>query len=92
MAVEAPGMFNRIYFFEESGLLSLIVESDEMADSANYKYSTKSHIQWKMVHEYQYAGRLLLPRQESFLRQGTLTILTTEARTEPRRNIIFNQD
>lgn len=88
--VEGPGIFTRIYFFEPSGLLSVIVETGEL-DSA-FRANEEARIDWKIIHEYQVLGDHLLPKQESFMRDGRLTILETTARFEPRNTLVFNQD
>lgn len=90
--IEEPAMYTRIYFFEPSGLLSVIVETDEL-DTASYNPNEASHIEWKILHEYMPVnGDHLLPKQESFMRDGQLTVLETTARMEERNTLIFNQD
>lgn len=90
--VEAPGRYTRDYLFEPSGLLVVILENGEMLNSTDYRHSSEARIEWKIIHEYQYLKPLLLPKQESFMRQGQLTVLTSHAHIAPRHNLIFNQD
>lgn len=89
--VEAPGQYKRYYFFEPTGLLSVIVETDEI-DVDEYKKSDLTRIEWKCFHEYLQIGESLLPKQESFLRQGMLTVEETEAHFEPFDALLFNID
>lgn len=88
--VEVPERYARHYFFEPSGLMSVIVETDELDSLYRDRYNTR--IDWKFIHEYQQVGRCLLPKQESFMRQGKLTVMETEAYLEPANTLIFNQD
>jgi hypothetical protein len=88
--MEGPGLFTRIYFFEPSGLLSVIVETGEL-DTA-YRAQDEARIEWKIIHEYMEIDGCLLPKQESFMRNGELTVLETTARKEKRNTLIFNQD
>lgn len=90
VTVEAPNAFKRHYMFEPSGLLAVIIETDEL-DTA-YKDVTGSHIDWKCIHEYMTIGGRMLPRLESFMREGRLTVLETTAKLEERNTLIFNQD
>lgn len=89
--VEMPAHFTRYYMFEPNGLLALIVETDEI-DTSNYNPLTEARIDWKIIHEYQRMGDCLLPKQESFMREGRLTVLETKAWMEKRNTLIFNQD
>ena len=89
--VESPNLFTRYYMFEPNGLLAIIIETDEMEGKRN-EQSEKLRIEWKCMHEYLSVGSTVLPRLESFLRNGELTVLETKARLEPRRDIIFNSD
>ena len=70
--------------------MSMIVETAELDSLYRDRYSV--HIDWKFIHEYQQVGRSLLPKQESFMRQGKLTVMETEAYFEPAKTLIFNQD
>lgn len=88
--VEVEGNYTRIYMFEESGLLSVIVEQDNSIDPKRVLEDT--HIQWKCEHEYDKVGPTVLPSLESFMRDGRLTVLSTEMHLEPRNNLKFNQD
>ena len=88
--VEVDGMYTRLYMFEESGLLSVIVELDEGANERSLLKDT--HIQWKCEHEYNRVGPTLLPSLESFMRNGQLTVLRTEMHLEPRDDKPFNHD
>ena len=38
------------------------------------------------------APGVLLPKEESFMRLGVLTVLRTEAWLEPRQTLLFNKD
>lgn len=94
---EQKNNYTRYYFFEEqSGLLVLMQEKDEKpAEDINEQVLKQLHtkpIEYKVVHEYLPIGHCLVPRQESFMRDGVLTIMETTARFVPRDNIIFNQD
>ena len=89
--VVCPNMYTRYYMFEPDGLLAIIIETDEMEGKRN-EQSEKLRIEWKCMHEYLSVGSTVLPRLESFLRNGELTVLETKARLEPRRDIIFNSD
>lgn len=88
--VEVPERFARYYFFEPSGLMAMVVETEELDDL--HRDIDRTHIDWKFVHEYQQVGRSMLPKQESFLRDGKLTVLETTAHFKPRNTLIFNQD
>lgn len=88
--VESPGLFTRYYLFEPSGLLSVIVETDEL--DSNYNPNLEARIEWKIEHEYMQLGDHLLPKQESFMREGKLTVLETTAWMEKRNTLVFNQD
>ncbi len=88
--VDVPERYARYYFFEPSGLMSMVVETTELGDL--YQDTEMSHIDWKFVHEYQQVGSSLLPKQESFLRDGKLTVMETAAHFEKRNTLIFNQD
>lgn len=89
--VECPDMYSRYYMFEpESGLLTLIFETDENPyKSENIE---ASHIEWKSMHEYQPTTTSILPSLESFMRNGVLTILRTTYRFEPLDNTFFEHD
>ena len=90
--VEGPGMYTRHYMFEPSGLLSVIIETDEI-DTVEYGRSDEPHTEWKIEHEYMELGTAsLLPKEESFMRGGVLTVLRTEAWFEPRQTLLFNKD
>ena len=86
-----PDSYDRYYMFDPSnGLLTLILEqSTTYGDSARI---APSHIEWKVIHEYQPLGECLIPSLESFLRGTTLTILATKPRFLPRNTLIFNSD
>lgn len=86
-----PGMYDRYYMFEqESGLLTLIVETEEY--DASQEPKKESHIDWKSCHEYLPVSNHLVPSQESFMRDGRLTILNTTAHLEPIRPRFFNRE
>ena len=82
--------YPRTYFFEESGLLCLIIEDEVMSDGIPVLKDT--HINWKCEHEYGRVGETVLPTLESFLRHGEQTVLSTEMHFEKRDNLRFNQD
>ncbi|MBR6844278.1 MAG: hypothetical protein IKM79_04160 [Bacteroidales bacterium] len=88
--VEVEGSYTRLYLFEPSGLLGVIVELDEALDSS--RVTRESHIEWKCEHEYGMIGETLLPTLESFMRDNRLTILRTEMHFEPRNDKLFNHD
>ena len=78
--------------FEPSGLLAVIIETDEI-DTVEYRRYEDGHIDWKIEHEYmEVAPGVLLPKEESFMRLGVLTVLRTEAWLEPRQTLLFNKD
>jgi len=90
--VEGPRIFTRHYMFEPTGLLSVIIETDEL-DTTEYKYNGEPHTQWKIEHEYMQVGpNSILPKEESFLRDGVLTIMRTEAKLERKQTLLFNKD
>ena len=92
---EQANHFTRYYMFEEqSGLLVLIQEQDE-GDSSNDPQVRMLHVKpldYKFIHEYLPVGKSLIVSQESFRREGLLTIMETTAHFVPRDNMIFNQD
>lgn len=89
--VDRPNVYTRYLLFERrSGLLLFIIETNEMpAESLSPGYN---HAAWKAFHEYLPAGASLIASQESFMRNGLLTIMNTTARFEPRNTLLFNQD
>ncbi|MBR4738636.1 MAG: hypothetical protein IK058_01390 [Bacteroidales bacterium] len=90
-----PNHFARYYMFEEgSGLLVLIQERDENDNGADpvLKQLHTKPIDYKVIHEYLPAGKSLVPSQESFMRDGVLTIMETKLHFEPRDNMVFNKD
>lgn len=92
VTVEGPGLFTRHYMFEPTGLLAVIIETDEM-DTTEYRYNGEPHTEWKLEHEYMEVGSSsLLPKEESFMREGVLTIMQTEAWFEPKKPLLFNKD
>lgn len=88
--VEVEGMYTRIYMFEETGLLSVIVELEDGADGE--RLLKHSHIDWKCEHEYGQIGESVLPVLESFMRSNELTVLRTEMHFEKRDDTRFNHD
>lgn len=89
--VQCPQMYERYYMFEpESGLLTLIVETEKLGE--DMRPMPDVHIEWKSCHEYLPLGRSLLPSLESFMRQGTLTILSTDAHFEKANPEIFEKE
>ena len=92
VTVEGPKLFKRHYMFEPTGLLSVIIETDEY-DSTEYHYNGEPHTEWKIEHEYMQVGEAsILPKEESFMRDGVLTIMRTEAKLEPKQTLLFNKD
>lgn len=89
--VDRPNVYSRYLLFERrSGLLLFIIETNEMpAESLSPGYN---HAAWKAYHEYVPVGTSLVASQESFMRNGLLTIMNTTARFEPRNTLLFNQD
>lgn len=89
--VEQPDVYTRYLLFEQrSGLLLFIIETNEMpSTSFSPGYN---HAAWKAYHEYLPVGSSLIASQESFMRNGMLTIMNTTAHFEPRNTLLFNQD
>ena len=81
--------FMRYYMFEESGLLTLFLESDTVGTNP---IRSATHVDWKCFHEYLPVSHYLFPVQESFLRDGTLTVLESTVHFEPLDLTPFNQD
>lgn len=89
--IDCPNMYTRYYMFEpESGLLTLIFETDELYDGT--KEIRPGHIEWKSYHEFQPLRTGMLPSLESFMRDGVLTIMSTTYRFEAIDNNIFERD
>lgn len=88
---EMPGHYSRYYLFEPTGLLAVIIETGEM-DTTEFKPFEASRIEWKCMHEYQQVGPSIVPKQESFMRRGQLTVMETTARLVRRETLVFNQD
>lgn len=88
--VTAPGTYTRTYMFQETGMLAVILESDE-TDTTFHVYKDM-HIDWKCIHEYQRVGNTILPSLESFARKNELTVLRSEWHLEPRNNKLFNKE
>lgn len=92
VTVAGPGVYTRHYMFEPTGLLAVIIETDEL-DTIEYHSVGEPHTEWKIMHEYMEVGpSSLLPKEESFLRGGVLTIMQTEAWFEPKKTLLFNKD
>lgn len=92
VTVAGPGVYTRHYMFEPTGLLAVIIETDEL-DTVEYHSVGEPHTEWKIMHEYMEVGpSSLLPKEESFLRGGVLTIMQTEAWFEPKKTLLFNKD
>ena len=97
---EQENNYPRLYFFEqESGLLVLMKEVDENNDDAVSSTSQQvlrqlkiKPIDYKFYHEYLPVHQSLVPSQESFMREGLLTLMNTTARLVPRDNLLFNKD
>lgn len=91
--VSCPDFYDRHYMFEpESGLLVLIVETEFMPGVSEKAPLNENHIDWKTIHEYQPLGASLLVTQESFARNGMLTVLTSTVHFEPADEALFNRD
>ena len=97
VSAEQRNNYTRYFFFDEqSGLLVLMQEKDETpVNNMNDQVLRQVHtqpIEYKVVHEYLPMGKSLIASQESFMRDGLLTIMETKAHFIPRDNLIFNQD
>lgn len=89
--IECPNMYTRYYMFEpESGLLTLIFETDVMFDGTKDIHA--GHIEWKSFHEYQPLTVGLLPSLESFMRNGELTIMRTSFHFEALEPDFFEHE
>ena len=88
--VTAPGSYTRTYMFQETGMLAVILESDET--DTTYRVHKDMHIDWKCIHEYQRIGNTILPSLESFARNNQLTVLRSEWHLEARNKKIFSDD
>ncbi len=86
--VVVPRQYARYYFFEPSGLMSVVVETDEISEEPPHKVP---HTEWKFIHEYLPVGNSLLPSKESFMRDGKLTVMETTAHFEPADHTIFSK-
>ena len=89
--VEQKNMYIHHFLFEEqSGLLLFIFVSDQLTEgSSGIEYM---HTNWKAFHEYLPVGGSLIASEESFMRNGTLTIQRTQAHFEAVDHMLFNQD
>lgn len=91
--VSCPDFYDRYYMFEPgSGLLALIIETDNLPGAIEGSRPRDNHIDWKAIHEYQPLGTSLIVSQESFSRKGQLTILTSTVHFEPADEALFNRD
>lgn len=88
--VECNGRYTRLYMFEPSGLLAFIVETDE--HGVDVTEDDGSHIDWKCIHEYQPVSNILVPSQESFQRDGAITVMQSRCHLELYNEMIFKQD
>ena len=89
--VNSPTMYERYYMFEpESGLLTLIFETENLMEGAHQHNET--HVEWKRIHEYQPLTTGILPSLESFMRGGVLTILSSTYHFEKLDTEIFERD
>ena len=81
--VDDPGLYGRYYMFDaRSGLLTLIIETDELAEG--FAPRPESRIEWKAMHEFSPIGTgTLLPTLESFLRGEEITVLSSTMRFLP---------
>lgn len=87
---EHKNLYQRYYLFEmQSGLLLFIIDTDKLTDGTGRHYA---HSDWKAYHEYLPVGPCLIPSEESYLRDGLLTVMHTTAHFEARNDRIFNQD
>lgn len=86
--------YTRYYMFEEQGgLLVLVQEKDENdATDNDLKALHVKPMEYKVIHEYLPLRESLVVRQESFMRNGVLTVMETKAHFEPRNTLLFNQD
>ena len=85
--------YTRLYMFEEaSGLLVVALDRNELPEGSFVPIISVKPVDYKIIHEYTPLGMMLLPTQESFLRDGLLTILESTAHLEARQNRLFNQD
>lgn len=90
--VEMPDMLDRYYMFDPAnGLLTIIIENSPVS-TESYQRGNPGHIDWKVYHEYLPVGTSLVSSLESFMRDGTLTILRTEAHLAPMNTDIFSRD
>lgn len=90
---EQKGHYVRYYMFEEqSGLLVVVLEKDELPAGEQKPMFSVKPIDFKSIHEYLPVGESLIPSQESFMRDGQLTIMETKAHFEPRNDMLFNRD
>lgn len=86
--VVTPRLYSRYYFFEPTGLMSVVVETDEINEEPPHKVP---HTEWKFIHEYLPVGNCLLPCKESFMRDGKLTVMETTAHFEAADTTIFRK-
>lgn len=93
---EQKDNYTRYFMFEkERGLLVLMQEKDEATANSSQSIIQSLMIRpidYKVVHEYLPQGESLIMSQESFMRDGLLTIMETRGRFLPRNDMIFNQD
>lgn len=89
--VERKKYLTQYYLFEkESGLLLFIIAGDEMPkEGLPRKYGRSD---WKAFHEYLPVGASLIASEESYWRDGVLTIMRTQAHFERPDATLFNQD
>lgn len=90
---EQKNHYVRQYLFEEqSGLLVVVLEKKELPAGSVEPVIKLKPIDYKVIHEYMPYGAGLVPSEESYMRDGLLTIMRTTVSVEPRDNMIFNQD
>lgn len=88
---EQLNRFTRYYLFDtENSLMVLFKEVNQAMTGSISMFGNP--VDWKVLHEYQPLGASLIVRQESYLRNGVLTIMETEAHFTVRDNLLFNQD
>ena len=90
--VEQSGSHPYHYLFEEqSGMLLFIIAANEES-SGQETHMHLNRTDWKAFHEYTPVGTSLIASEESFMRNGILTIQHTKAHFEAVDRMRFNQD
>lgn len=89
------GYYTRYYMFEEQGSLLVLVQEKDEDDNTTSPELKPLHVkpmEYKVIHEYMPLHESLVVRQESYMRNGVLTVMETKAHFEPRNPLLFNQD